>query len=78
MLLRYLGTIRQCILSSVPRLPPIMRSVFKTLRERIEERWPGSEHEVSISYIVFLQAFYYVLSCIFHILHPIHVYQDIT
>ena len=46
-LLTYLNAIKQRILSSVSRIPPIMRVVFKRLRQRIEERWPGPEYEVS-------------------------------
>ena len=45
-LLRYLKLIKTSILDSVHRMPPIMRLMFKKLKKRLEERWPGEQHEV--------------------------------
>ena len=47
-LLGYLSSIREKITTSVSRMPPIMRLVFRRLRERIEERWPEKSYEVSV------------------------------
>jgi hypothetical protein len=45
-LTRYLTEIRDRIIHSAHHMPPLMRAVFKILRERNAERWPGPEYAV--------------------------------
>lgn len=42
----YLGSIMDAIVSSIGRCPLALRLAFKKLQQRVEERFPGVEHQV--------------------------------
>jgi hypothetical protein len=42
----YLGPLVDAIVGSVPRCPHALRLAFKQLQCRVEEHFPGAEHEV--------------------------------
>lgn len=42
----YLGSIVDAIVSSAGRCPLALRLAFKKLQRRVEERFPGVEHQV--------------------------------
>ena len=45
-LTRYLTDIRDRIINSAHHMPTPLRAVFKMLRQRNAERWPGEDHVV--------------------------------
>ncbi|XP_074061904.1 rasGAP-activating-like protein 1 isoform X3 [Macrotis lagotis] len=57
----YLGEILEAITGSVDKCPPAMRVAFRQLHQRVEERFPETEHEdvkyVAISGFLFLRFF---------------------
>ncbi|XP_050014897.1 rasGAP-activating-like protein 1 isoform X2 [Alexandromys fortis] len=57
----YLGSIMDAIVSSIGRCPLALRLAFKKLQQRVEERFPGVEHQdvkyLAISGFLFLRFF---------------------
>ncbi|XP_027720185.1 rasGAP-activating-like protein 1 isoform X2 [Vombatus ursinus] len=45
LLIGYLGEILEAIVGSVDRCPPAMRAAFRQLHQRVEDRFPETEHE---------------------------------
>ncbi|XP_064612151.1 rasGAP-activating-like protein 1 [Liolophura sinensis] len=60
-LIGYMSSILKNIVSSANRCPPVMRVVFRNLRKRVSQKWPGSENQdhsyLVISGFLFLRFF---------------------